>query len=76
MNFTSTIKRTVEGTARTYTVELTAVGVYIREKGTRTTYGPVNWDTIFFNGAKLQACANIREQGAAPRRRFATRGAL
>ena len=75
MKFTSTIKREVEGTQKTYTVELTAVGVYIREKGTRTTYGPVNWDSIFFSGAKLQACANIREQSA-PRRRFATRGAL
>jgi hypothetical protein len=63
MRFTSTIKRQVEGSQKTYTVELTAIGVFIREKGTRTTYGPVNWDVIFFNGAKLQAISDMKARG-------------
>lgn len=32
---------------RDYIVRVTAAGLYIREKGRRTTYGPVSWDWIF-----------------------------
>lgn len=78
MKFTSAIKREVQGKDDTYTVELTSVGVYIRIKGTRTTYGPVSWDSIYFTGGKLQAFANIREQGDAntTRRRRVLRSLL
>lgn len=36
-------------------VTMTAAGIEIREKGKRTTYGPVSWGTIMQKGAELKA---------------------
>lgn len=65
MKFTSAIKREVEDKSEgTLVVELTAVGIYIKKKGTRTTYGPVSWGSVFYQGAKMQAIADMKVRRA------------
>jgi hypothetical protein len=64
IKFTSSIKREVEDKSEgTLVVELTAVGIYIKKKGTRTTYGPVNWGSVFYSGAKMQAISDMKARG-------------
>ena len=61
LKFTSAIKREVEDKSEgTLVVELTAVGIYIKKKGTRTIYGPVNWGSVFYQGAKLKAIEDMK----------------
>ena len=59
---------------RDYIVRVTAAGLYIREKGRRTTYGPVSWDYIFLKAAQ-QSVASERSDPPKPKRRV-SRGLL
>lgn len=54
---TRTAPRQVRGanSGREYIIELTSAGVLIREKGRRTTLGPVSYDALFSLAAKLEA---------------------
>jgi hypothetical protein len=47
----------IEGVAR-----ITGEGVYIREKGKRSEYGPVSWGAIFLRGAMLKADETMRDK--------------
>lgn len=50
-------------------VTLTAEGVYLRRKGTRTTYGPLAYGKLFLDGARLYAIETKRAKAEAKKLR-------
>lgn len=60
-----------DGKARV--VRIAPEGVYIREKGKRTEYGPVAWTWIELQGAKQAANAAMQERAATRAARRASR---
>ena len=62
---------------RNYVVRLTQEGMYIREKGRRAWYGPLEYGYLFLQGGKL-AADRIREERALkrPAKRRVKRGLL
>ena len=53
-------------------VSLTPEGLTMRQKGKRTTYGPLSYEWLHLQGAKLTATQHIRQT----RRRHVSRGLL
>lgn len=49
-----------------FVAKMTQEGLYIREKGKRTWFGPMSWDFIYRRGAELTAQRDASEK---PRRR-------
>ena len=49
-------------------------GLYIRQKGKRTTFGPLSWDFLFRRAAELAVQKNLEEKPR--RRRRVSRGLL
>lgn len=41
-------------------IELTREGIYIREKGRRTKYGPITYSHVFMIGARMKAEENMK----------------
>lgn len=74
---TGRIKREVtDVTGNPYTIEIAAEGVYIREKGSRTTYGPVGWSLIYLKGGEMKARQHRSEQDTNRKIRRVTRNLL
>lgn len=68
------VSREVVSGGKAYIVTMTHAGVTIREKGKRTTYGPVSWGLVLQKGAEQAAVTQIRErQEAHPSRRVVRR---
>lgn len=57
--FTKPIDRIVNVDGREYVATFAAAGVFLREKGKRTTYGPVPYSHIFMAGARMMANENM-----------------
>jgi hypothetical protein len=55
-------------------ITMDAAGISIREKGRRTTYGPVPFGVIMMQGAKMKAVEAAREKAARKAERKALRG--
>lgn len=77
------VAREVVSGGKWYVVTMTHAGITIREKGKRTTFGPVSWGLIFVQGAKFAAAAHIHEReqkreerGGRKRRHHVSRGLL
>jgi hypothetical protein len=74
---TKAVKREVAAEASRWSkdvvmvVSLTPAGVTLREKGRRTTYGPLPYSWLYLQGAKLKAEQTIRERKAARKARRA-----
>lgn len=45
-----------------HVARMTPEGVYLREKGKRTEYGPVSWGLILLKGAQSEADASRKER--------------
>lgn len=50
-------------------VRLAPEGLYIREKGRRTTYGPITYGMLFVQGAHLYAIEQKRQKAEARKQR-------
>ena len=60
---TKTVRREVQlALTEPGVIELTREGIYIREKGRRTKYGPITYSHVFMLGARMKAEENIRER--------------
>jgi hypothetical protein len=68
---TRNVKREVAGslTGERLIVMLTADGVTIREKGRRTSYGPLPYGWLYLQGAKQRADQNMKERKLNRKRR-------
>lgn len=76
---TSTDKKITRIDARTnIVITLTTEGIYTREKGRRTTYGPYTYGSLHLRCAEVNVAATLRQkaEGKAPRRRRVSRGLL
>jgi hypothetical protein len=49
---------------RNIVVKLTDTGVYFREQGRRTWFGPLPWDSLYFKAARAEADRIAREKRA------------
>lgn len=59
------VRREVQGTmSERLIVALTSAGVTVREKGRRTTYGPLPYAWLYLQGAKMMAEARMKEKRA------------
>lgn len=58
------LRREVIANGKVHIATLAQSGVTLREKGKRTTYGPVSWDRIWWDGVQLAAEENLRERRA------------
>ncbi|HEX5437163.1 MAG TPA: hypothetical protein VFW98_08385 [Gemmatimonadaceae bacterium] len=67
------VSREVIIDGRVYVATFAHAGVTLREKGKRTTYGPVSWGRILLDGARMMADEAIQERHA---RRKVSRGLL
>lgn len=65
---------TVDG--KVLVASLTSEGVYMREKGRRTKYGPVGWGYIFHRGAEMAAIREREERTTRKVVRKMSRGLL
>lgn len=45
-----------------YVARVTGEGIYMREKGKRTEYGPVSWGAIMLKGAQSAAIQRINDK--------------
>lgn len=59
------VRREIPGTKYgELVVTMTDAGLLLREKGRRTTYGPLDWSWLYLQGAKLLADQVRRERAA------------
>lgn len=78
IRFTNPVLREVEGSmrltrGRPIVVKADQHGLWFREKGRRTWYGPLSWDSLFGQAVRLEADRIAREQRAARAARKAAR---
>jgi hypothetical protein len=70
---TRNVKREVAGTlhGERLVIMLTGDGVTIREKGRRTTYGPLPYGWLYLQGAKQRADETMKQRKLNKKRRRA-----
>ncbi len=60
---TKTVRREVQlALTEPGVIELTHEGIYIREKGRRTKYGPITYSHVFMLGARMKAEEAMKER--------------
>lgn len=70
------VSREVLVDGRVHVATFTSAGVTLREKGKRTSYGPVPWGHIFMAGARMAAEELREERGERKMVRRVSRGLL